>query len=383
MSASAVCPSCGTLNLPANLFCTNCGVRLVPAAAVTASPATSPQATPPGIPPTAPSGFPAAGGAYPYFPPPPQRANAPNILSGMFDVWAKNFLNFLVVFLSLAFLNALIAALLAFAILGTFVSGSGVLPAPAGFTGSSLGALLVLSAGTFVSAVILNSAVIGGMTEYAVRRYRGEAVPLERALRRGFDRFLSILGGNFLLTMLTFGLIILPLLLILYGTFLVGGSANPGSAIGLLCGGLAALAVGGLVALYLSIALSLYAPAIMMENKRAVDGLMRSWQITKGYRWSLFGAIFVAGILALVITLAITLPTALVFGPIANLVAGAIASGLVGSLSVILAGVAYDLIVRQRTFGARPYFPGSTISPPAGAMQTPRPPPGQSPPPGP
>jgi len=286
LSASAVCPSCGTLNLPANLFCTNCGVRLVPAAAVTASPATSPQATPPGIPPTAPSGFPAAGGAYPYFPPPPQRANAPNILSGMFDVWAKNFLNFLVVFLSLAFLNALIAALLAFAILGTFVSGSGVLPAPAGFTGSSLGALLVLSAGTFVSAVILNSAVIGGMTEYAVRRYRGEAVPLERALRRGFDRFLSILGANFLLTMLTFGLIILPLLLILYGTFLVGGSANPGSAIGLLCGGLAALAVGGLVALYLSIALSLYAPAIMMENKRAVDGLMRSRQITKGYRWS-------------------------------------------------------------------------------------------------
>src|SRR2546425_191766 len=254
---------------------------------------------------------------------------------------------------------------------------------PTGFASSSLGRFALLAAATFVTAAILNSVVTGGMTEYAVRRHRGESVPVERSLRRGLDRFLSILGANFLFTLLTFGLIILPLLLLLSGAFLLGGSGDPGPAIALLCGGLVALAVGGLVALYLSIGLSLYAPAIMMENKTAVDGLRRSWKITKGHRWSLFGAIFILGILGLIITVAITLPAALLPGPVPTFAASAIASGLVGSLSVILAGVAYDLIVRQWTFGAPPWSPGSAVAPPTGAGQTPQPPLGPSPPPGP
>src|SRR2546427_13192134 len=182
---------------------------------------------------------------------------------------------------------------------------------------------------------------------------------------------------------LTFGLIILPLLLVVSGVFLVGGSTDPSSAIALLCGGLVALAVGGLVALYVSIRLSLNAPAIRMESKGAVDGLMRSWKLTKGHWWSLFGALFVVGILLLAITLAITLPAALIPGPVPTFAAAAIASGLVGSLSVILAGVAYALIVRQWTFGAPPLFPGSAGAPPPGAAQTPQPPPGPPPPPGP
>ena len=353
-------------------------------AGATPSDAASPQVVPPGAPWAAPPGLPVPGGVYPFFPPPPRRATASSILSGTFDVWAKNLLNFFAVFFGLALVNGLIAGLLALAILGTFASSSAFFPtSPTGFTSSSLGRLVLLAAATFVATAILNSVVTGGMTEYAVRRYRGESVPVERSLRRGFDRFLSILGANFLLTLLTFGLIILPLLLIVSGAFLVGGSGDPGAAIALLCGGLVALAVGGIVALYLSIGLSLYAPAIMMESKTAVDGLRRSWQITKGHRWSLFGAIFIVGILALIITLAITLPAALLPGPVPTFAAGAIASGLVGSLSVILAGVAYDLVVRQWTFGAPPWFPGSAVAPPAGAAQTPQPPPGPSPPPGP
>src|SRR3989454_4056974 len=183
------------------------------------------------------------------------------------------------------------------------------------------------------------------MTEYAVRRYRGESVPVERSLRRGFDRFLSILGANFLLTLLTFGLIILPLLLIASGAFLVGGSGDPGAAIALLCGGLVALAVGGIVALYLSIGLSLYAPAIMMESKTAGDGLRRSWQITKGHRWSLFGAIFIVGILALIITLAITLPAALLPGPVPTFAAGGDAAWPLGCVVGVLGGGARHLVV--------------------------------------
>src|SRR5437899_489320 len=89
----------------------------------------SPQALPPGYPWAAPPGVPAAGGVYPSFPPPPRRATASTILTGTLDVWAKNFLNFFVVFFGLALANGLIAGLLALAILGTFASGSGLFPA--------------------------------------------------------------------------------------------------------------------------------------------------------------------------------------------------------------------------------------------------------------
>src|SRR2546428_4192772 len=100
----------------------------------------------------------------------------------------------------------------------------------------------------------------------------------------------------------------------------------------------------------------------MMESKTAVDGLRRSWQIPKGHRWSLFGAIFIVGILALIITLAITLPAALLPGPVPTFAAGAVAAGLVGSVCVVLAGGGYHLVVPPGALRAPPCLP-----PPAAA----------------
>jgi len=163
------------------------------------------------------------------------------------------------------------------------------------------------------------------MTEYAVRRYRGESITLERALRRGLDRFLSILGANLLITLLVLGLVFVPLLLII-SPFLAGGTINPATAVGAFCGGFVLLAIGGLIALYVGIALSLYAPAIMMENANATDGLMRSWRLTKRHWWSLFGAFLVIGILAAIVSAVITSPIAFFRNPVANIVAAALAS---------------------------------------------------------
>jgi len=307
------------------------------------------------------------------------------ILSGMFDVWTKNFLNFFVVFLGLALVNGLIGGLLAFLIIGTFSAGSGIFPGTTVGTVSvaSLGALVLLAIVSVLASAIINSIVYGGMTEYAVRRYRGESMTLERALRRGLERFLSILGANIMLTILLFALVLLPLLLAIPGLFLFASGGDPGTALALVCGGLIGFVIGGVIALYVYIGMGLYAPAIMMENHRAVDGLMRSWHLTKGHRWSLLGALIVAGILFFLISVAVTFPAAFFGNAAVNLIATAIASGLVGSWFVILAAVAYDLLVRQPTFGAPPYFPGPTMSPPAGAAQMPQGPPAAPPPPGP
>lgn len=300
----------------------------------------------------------------------------------MFEVWTKNFLNFFFVFLVLALVNGLIGGLLALAILGTFGAGSGIFPG-ATVSAASLGALVLFAILSVVASAVISSIVTGGMTEYAIRRYRGESMTLERALRRGLDRFLSVLGANVLLTILVFALILLPLLLAIPGLYLVASGGNPGAGLALLFGGLIGFVVGGVIALYVYIGMSLFAPAIMMENHHAVDALMRSWRLTKGHRWSLLGALIVVGILVFVISAVVSAPVAFLGSPVANIIVTAIASGLVGSWFVILAGVAYDLIVRQPALAAPPYFPGPTVSPPVGAAQASPPPPAPPPPPGP
>ena len=105
--------------------------------------------------------------------------------------------------------------------------------------------------------------------------------------------------------------------------------------------------------------------------------------MTKGHWWSLFRAVFVVGGLLLIINVALVLPAAALHNPWVTLGAIALTTGLAGSWSVILAAVAYDLLVRQPTFGAPTNFQGPTIGPPVGVAQAPRPPPPASPPSGP
>jgi hypothetical protein len=316
-------------------------------------------------------------------PPPVRRASFGNIVSATFDVWAKNFVNFFLVFLTLAVVDSLIASLFALRLFGVFGIGSGLVPGspPENVTVGDVGTLIFFAIATILASAVLSSIVAGGMTEYAVRRYRGEPLTLEQALRRGLERFLSILGANVLLTVLVFALVFLPLLLIFTAMVSIGAGGS-GVVIALLCGGLLVFVIGGIVALYLYIGMGLYAPAIMIENRKAVESLMRSWQITKGYRWSIFGAILILSLIRALIGGAILVPTFFVSNPLLNIAASALVSGLVGSWLVIMAAVAYDLIVRQPTYGPPPYFPGPTIAPPVGAAQAP-PSPGTPPPSGP
>jgi len=390
LSASNVCPNCGAANGPANLFCTNCGTRLAaaPSTETRVYPAAPSYPVPPSYPvapayPTVPPSMPPVAVPYPYVPgPSPWRVRFSTILSSMFKVWSENFLTFFVVFLVLALVNNLIAALLAYALLGTFEIGAGVLPGvPSAVLPSvSLWNLILFALLAVIEGIIINSIVVGGMTEYAVRRHRGEKMSLDQALRRGLEKFPSIFGAALLLGLLTFGLVLLPLLVLIPSISLGGPSSS--AAIVAICGSLIGFVIGGIVALYVTIAMSLYAPAIMIEDTNAIGGLSRSWRLTKRRWWTLFGAFFVAGILVLLITLALTLPVGIFRNTIASMIASSVASALVGAWFLILAAVAYDLLVRQPSAAAPTYYPAPPIAPPAGAAQTAQPP-GTPPPPSP
>src|SRR5688572_12739415 len=136
LSLSNVCPSCGAVNAPANLFCTNCGKPLQPSMPPpafpprdAAAPPPYPYAGPPAAPPVAyPGAYP---GTYPgpyVYRPPPRQATFSTILSAMFDVWTKNFVNFFLVFLVVALVDGLIGVLIYYATFNTFAYAGGILP---------------------------------------------------------------------------------------------------------------------------------------------------------------------------------------------------------------------------------------------------------------
>lgn len=360
MSAARVCPACGRANAPESNFCVNCGRALTPGGV--------PPSTPPGAPTTPPY-----WGAYPphAYIPPPKRATVATILSGTFGVWTRNFPSFFLVYLVLGAILSLLGAALSFALLGTLEAG-GFSPIPGTPTTPAANLVLIIVyivAAAIVSA-ILTSVVTGGMTEFAVRRLRGEPMSVRRAIERGLEKFLSVLGANLLLTLIVIGLVTVPLLFLVSSTFgfTAPGGLISGGSLAALCGSLIAIIVGGVVALYLYVSMILYAPFIMMENARAVEGLSRSWRVTKGYWWSLFGSILVTGILVLIVGVAITVPAAPTGFPVVALVASALGTAIVGPWIVILAGVTYDQITRPvptYAYGpAMPYQPAPPSPPP-------------------
>ena len=367
MAASNVCPACGKASAPTSTFCVKCGARL-------AAPAAGPVGPPPQypFPPPPAYGYPPQ---YPYYAwPPPPRATFSDMLSGMFRVWAGNFVNFFVVYLGVTLATGLIGAAVSYVLFGVFTA-TGILP---GLTpGAAVGLLLISVVATMAISLVLSSIVIGGMTEYAVRRFRGEPMTLRQALQRGLARFLSILGANVVVTLIIYALVLVPLLLMV--PLVIFGAGDLAALLTGVCLLFVWLMVGAIVALYVSVSLSLYAPVIMMENASAIQGLSRSWRMVKGHWLSLFGAVLVTGVLVSIITMAITAAAALIGHPVASIIATALATGIVGSWSLILYAVAYDLILRESSVAVGmppPYYPPQY---PYGPTQVPQAPPPQYP----
>ncbi len=283
---------------------------------------------------------------YPQaYAPPPPRADFSSMFSGVFRVWSENFLPLFLVYLVLTLVTGTISVLGGILILGIPYLSSGL--AGISFTTPTnldLGLLILWEVAVTLVSWVLTSAVLGGVTDFAVRRHRGEAARIQDSLNRGFRRLLSILGANILVGLIIVALVLVPITLLVAGALAV--VASPGAALGLICAGLLALPFLGVLAIYISIALSLFAPAIMMEGAHAVPSLERSWTLTKGHKWSLFAAGLVLGLVYLLVDGAIVAIGLLSGNAIVEIVTGALAAAVAGSWFTLLAAVAYDLIVR-------------------------------------
>lgn len=350
MSAAKFCPHCGRPVTPGDVFCEWCGKPLpAPAAPPAAVSAPPPIAYPP----------PAAYAA--------RRADFGSIFSGTFSTWWKNVVQYFGVYALLTLFTSTLSTLGAVLFLGVpfTPTGSGAINVTPFLSTSSLAAYLAWIVVIAVIGLIAGSVVIGGVTDFAVRRHRGESPRLMESLRRGFGRFPSILGANIATTAITIGLVLIPVAFLLVGIFSIvskGPSTVPsGSLLALLCGSCLLMPVTGILALYLALALLVNAPAIMMEGAGAIDGLKRSWDLTRGHKWSLLGVVIVLGLISAAVEFAFTPLLAAFPGPFVSIPVAVAIAGLTGSWTTVLAAVAYDLIVRESSF----FLTAPTYVPPA------------------
>jgi hypothetical protein len=210
--------------------------------------------------------------------------------------------------------------------------------------------------------IILSIIVEGALTYFAAERYRGQRVSLAAALGRTLSKLLSLLGASILLG-LTLAAVLIPAIFATIALSLVG--AGPLGALILL---------GAIVVLvYIWVAFSLFTPAILVEGKGSVEGLGRSWELTKGRRLPLFGVYLVLTIMAWVVSLALITPAIVSKNPLVLVISQTMAYGVTGSWALIAAAVAHQLLSGPPL--SHPYQgPGAgalpqSVPPPPGPIQ--------------
>ena len=114
--------------------------------------------------------------------------------------------------------------------------------------------------------------------------YLGREVSFRSAFSEGSKRYWSVWGARFLMGLaigLPVGILFACLMVVSYEL------------------GLIAVLIALIPAIFFSTRWSLAAPAILMENIGASEGLKRSWELTNSYFWRVLGTSFVAGLLTI------------------------------------------------------------------------------------
>lgn len=119
--------------------------------------------------------------------------------------------------------------------------------------------------------VVLSSLCEAMVLYAAFQTLRSRPVSIAGSVARGLQRFLPVVGTSLLTT-----------IIVTLGIFL--------------------LVIPGLIA---SIMLALALPVCVVERLGPIDSLSRSAELTKGFRWQIFGALFAVGIVEMVAGLAI------------------------------------------------------------------------------
>ncbi len=207
------------------------------------------------------------------------------ILDGAFTLYRRNFVLFVVTTLVLTAAMGALVVTWGAGVFATLASGD-----PSLFLGV-MGGLFLLAAGMGVLTLLM----WGALVRQATQAYLGQPTSLADGLRTGMRRLLPLLGAGILAGV---GLMVayFALALVVAAVMGVGAlSGSPGLAVALTF-----VAAVGAVAAFLFVVALLFAlvPAIVVEDKGAVEGLARSFDLARGAPGRIVGLMLVTIIIA-------------------------------------------------------------------------------------
>jgi glycerophosphoryl diester phosphodiesterase family protein len=180
--------------------------------------------------------------------------------------------------------------------------------------GALFGSLVPILLVSALLALVLNAALTGMLSAVIGRGVLGRTTPLGAVWRAG--RIGPVLGATLLIFLLAIGVVV-PLVVVVFVLALL--HLAPVAVLLAVLGSIGAIVLEAL----LWIRLSLTLPAVVLERLSPVTAIKRSWQLTHGSFWRLFGILALTGIIVAVATYVLTIPFAIL---------GSVAGG--GSLGI-------------------------------------------------
>ncbi len=217
---------------------------------------------------------------------------------------------------------------------------SGILPVFMGsFASQMVGALL-----TALATTILTGLLIVAVSRSVLGRIATPGEVWERT--RG--RILPLIGQTLLITLIT---VIADAIIVVIGVVLIviiaasvtGPDPGAGAIVITLLAALALIVIVFIAAAFLVVRLSLAPAALMLENTGVVEGIGRSWALTRGSFWRVLGILVLAGLITGLVTGTLSFGLGMVLGVIS--VGLPAAQPLVSAVTVLLTSVLSALVL--------------------------------------
>ena len=217
---------------------------------------------------------------------------------------------------------------------------SGILPVFMGsFASQIVGALL-----TALATTILTGLLIVAVSRSVLGRIATPGEVWERT--RG--RILPLIGQTLLITLIT---VIADAIIVVIGIVLIviiaasvtGPDPGAGAIVITLLAALALTVIVFIAAAFLVVRLSLAPAALMLENTGVVEGIGRSWALTRGSFWRVLGILVLAGLITGLVTGTLSFGLGMVLGVIS--VGLPAAQPLVSAVTVLLTSVLSALVL--------------------------------------
>ena len=217
---------------------------------------------------------------------------------------------------------------------------SGILPVFMGsFASQMVGALL-----TALATTILTGLLIVAVSRSVLGRIATPGEVWERT--RG--RILPLIGQTLLITLIT---VIADAIIVVIGIVLIviiaasvtGPDPGAGAIVITLLAALALIVIVFIAAAFLVVRLSLAPAALMLENTGVIEGIGRSWALTRGSFWRVLGILVLAGLITGLVTGTLSFGLGMVFGVVS--VGLPAAHPLVSAVTVLLTSVLSALVL--------------------------------------